>query len=161
MGLRPVNSFKHVLDANGTTVAGVTSVVPILTEAVDRDSAVPASVPLGAKVFSIFFIIFVLGSAGGVSGLADWLFWKNPRQQVISANRPTPGNVGTSVVRNMVIHEEKGIVPTSDGTPMVFKGVLKIPKHMQRIADNDNFEIRILSPTTLQFCVKAIYKDYQ
>ncbi len=105
----------------------------------------------------------MLGSTGGISGLVDWCIWKNPRSQVIAANRPQPGNVGINPVRNMVFHEEKGIVATSDGTPMVFKGVLKIPRHMQRVASNDTYEIRLFSPAgvTSQFCVKVIYKDYQ
>ncbi len=160
--MQPINSFKHVIDANGVTDGINESVIPILTEGIDRVPATPTVVPLGAKVSSFFIIIFILGSTGGISGLADWLIWKNPRLQVIAANRPRPGNVGISPVRNFVFHEEKGIAPTSDGTPMVFKGVIRIPRHMQRIAENDQFEIRIFTPAgvTTQFCVKVIYKDY-
>ncbi len=160
---RPINSFKHIIDASGTTDGTTVSTIPLATAGIDRDTTSPSIVPIGAKVSSMFISVFMLGSAGAVSGLADWLIWKNPRGLISAGNSPTPGNVGIQPVRNMVYHEEKGLVATEDGTPMVFKGVIKIPRHMQRVAEDDRWEIKIFTPTgvTAQFCVKAIFKDYK
>ncbi len=159
--MQPINSFKHVVDASGVLVAATVSTTPILTAAAARNVAVPAAVAIGAKVSSFFVSIFVLGDTGASSNLVDWYIWRNPRNQVIAGNTPAPGNTGISPVRNFIIHEEKGLFASQDGTPMVFKGVIKVPKHMQRVADGDTWQIRILSPGTARFCIKVIFKDYQ
>ncbi len=158
---RPVNSLKHVVDISGALVSGTVSVSPILTATTARDPANPVTVAVGSKVTSMYVSVFVLGSAGSDSGLVDWYLWRNARGQTVSGNTPDPGNTGISDVRNFIIHEEKGLAATQDGTPMVFKGVIKIPRHMQRVALNDQWQIRLLSDFAADFCIKVIYKDYQ
>ncbi len=157
----PVNSFKHVVDSSGALVAGTVSVTPIMSAGDSRNTGNPAVVAIGSKVSSLFLSIFVLGTTGGDSGLVDWYIWKNPRAQVSLGNTPTPGNTGISTNRNFIIHEEKGLAATQDGTPMVFKGVIKIPRHMQRVAEQDTINVQLVSDFAGTFCVKAIYKDYQ
>ncbi len=158
---RPVNSFKHVIDTTGSLVAGTVSTNPIMTAGNARDSATPVLVAVGSKVTSFYVSVFILGNTGSDSGLVDWYLWRNARGQTVGGNTPDPGTTGTSDVRNFIIHEEKGLAATQDGTPMVFKGVIRIPKHMQRLALNDQWQIRILSDFAATFCIKVIYKDYQ
>ncbi len=150
-----------MVDSSGSLIAATESVTPIITQANERSETVPVNVALGSKVSSLFLSIFVLGESATVSGLVDWYIWKNPRGSIPGGSRPVPGNTGLANSRNYILHEEKGIAATEDGTPMVFKGVIKIPRHFQRIAQGDTYEVVILSPVGMQFCIKAIYKDYQ
>ncbi len=123
---------------------------------------VPNEIPIGAKIGAVFVSIFVLGSTGSGSGLIDWYLWKNKRQASGVGTRPTPGNTGVNKFRSWILHEEKGLAATQDGTPMVFKGVIKIPRSFQRMGEDDAFDIVLLAPgADLEFCVKVIYKWYQ
>ncbi len=160
---RPINSVKHVIDVVGTTLGGTTSDVPLVLGQRGTDLASPTEVETGSTVSSIFLSLFFLGETGGASGLVDWFIYKNPNGNVSPPELPVPGNSGVSNMRNKIFHEEKGLAATQDGTPMVFKGVIKIPSRFRRIGDNDKFELRILTEIgfNAQFCVKAIYKSYQ
>ncbi len=161
MSLRPINSFKHVVDSSGALAPAAESVTPICQEDPGgRSTTVPVNVAIGSKVSSLFLSIFVLGTSGSDSGLVDWYIWKNPRGSIPGGSRPIPGNTGLANTRNYIMHEEKGLAATQDGTPMVFKGVIKIPRHFQRIAQGDIFEVVILAPVAKDFCIKAIYKNY-
>jgi len=106
----------------------------------------------------MFLSVFVLGSTGSASGLVDWFLIKRPASSLAP---PVPGATGISPFRKFIIHEEKGIASTQDGTPMVFKGVIRIPKVYQRVGALDELELHIVSQFAAQFCIKAIYKSYR
>jgi len=77
---------------------------------------------------------------------------------------PEPGATGGHDNRRWIMHEEKGLAPdvADGGTPMVFKGVLKIPKGRQRMGADDQLTVRILSEFYAGFfCLKCIYKFYR
>jgi len=102
--------------------------------------------------------VFVLGAGGADSGLVDWFLIKRPASSLAP---PAPGATGVSPFRKFIIHEEKGIAATQDGTPMVFKGVIRIPKVYQRVGALDELEIHLESQFAAQFCIKCIYKSYR
>ncbi len=162
---RPIMSVKKVIDASGALVSGAVSDVPVLdvtTGAAWVDSA-NTSIPIGATVSSIYLSIFVFldGAIGATSPVIDWFFAKNPANNL---TLPLPGATGGNENRRWVMHEEKGLAPSIDdgGTPMVFKGVLKIPRGRQRMGVDDELIIRILSAGHPGFfCLKCIYKFYQ
>ncbi len=162
MMLRPINSFKHVIDSSGTLTMGTVSEIPIASATTnDRDPASPTQIAIGSRITSFYISVFVLGTTGSSSSLVDWHLFKSPGSAVITASKPTPGNVGVSNLRRFVFHEEKGLAATQDGTPMVFKGVIKIPPRFRRMGDDDVWFIRLLAADAdMSFCVKVIYKDY-
>ncbi len=166
MGLHPVISTKHVVDTAGELASGARSTVTIALEKPVRSSPFnPAEVVLASHVKNIFLSIFIIGATGApLNGAIDWYIAKRRSGQTKSADFPDPGETGISDIRNQIFHEEKGLAGSGDGTPMAFKGVIKVPEHMRRTRSNDEFFILLKSvdPTNnATFCVKAIYKEFQ
>ncbi len=160
--MAPINSIKHIIDSEGALAAGAQSIVD-LAKTVPSLSVpfVPNEVELGAKINAFFLSVFLIGQTGApVTGSLNWLIWKQRTGQ--SASSPTPGNTGISQVRNQIIHEEKGLSGSGDGTAMAFKGVIVVPRGMRRMREGDLWKIALLDSTseTVSFCVKAIYKSF-
>ncbi len=160
---RPVNSIKHILDVEGVLSAGIgsQSVIAVAVPNVDTSTFKPGDIRTGGTINGFFLSIFSLGSSGASpTGAVNWHLIKLHDQQ----SSPDPGNTGISMLRNQIIHEEKGLVASGDGTPMVFKGVIAIPKGMRRMREGDSWVIFIRSAgqgaTDINFCIKAIYKSY-
>ncbi len=160
--LHPVNSTKHVIDTGGGLTSSVSTVTIATAVANYADPFVANQVKFGEKINAVFFSIFVIGATGsGLTGPIDWYFSKRHSGQLLSA-LPDPGETGQSMVRNQILHEEKGLSGSADGTPMAFKGVLMVPKGIRRMREGDNLEIRLkmTDPDSGIFCVKAIYKSF-
>ncbi len=162
--LRPVNSTKHVIDSTGQLTLNVNSntdlAVAVAPGTITETGTV--NVPIGCTISSIFLSIFILGTSGSTSGLVDWHIRKNPSNQMVGADAPTPGSTGVSPNRRFIFHEEKGLYATQDGAPMVFKGVIKIPPRFRRMGDSDRLTVSIRSPNDgAEFCIKAIYKHFE
>ncbi len=162
--LRPVNSIKHILDADGTLLNDGTSVfVPILDTKAALDAVfVPGDVRIGEKVNGIFLSIFIIGATGAPIGASvNWYIIKQHAQQVTF---PDPDNTGVSALRNQIFHEEKGLAGSGDGTAMAFKGVIAIPRGMRRMREGDKLfialQVNAAATGDANFCVKAIYKSY-
>ncbi len=160
---RPVNSIKHILDSEGVLSAGLgsTNVIAVAVPNVDTSVFKPGDIRVGGTINGFFLSIFVIGATGApVNGAINWLLIKLHAQQTV----PTPGNTGISEIRNQIIHEEKGLIGSGDGTAMAFKGVIAIPKGMRRMREGDSWVIIIRANTQgaddAQFCLKAIYKSY-
>ncbi len=159
--LSPINSIKHVVDSEGSLLAATNSVTTILDSVPNVDPAtfVPGNVRVGAKVNGFFISVFVIGDTGApVVGSINWYIAKTHTGQL--GQLPNAGNTGTSLIRNQIFHEEKGLAGSGDGTAMGFKGVIAVPRGMRRIREGDQFHIVVRSIDTAQFCVKAIYKSY-
>ncbi len=162
--LVPVNSIKHIIDTVGTSTGAALSITPI-ADAVAARSAVfnPVEVLVGRKINAFFLSVFFIGPTGSpVSGSINWYIAKLHAGQ--SALTPQPGATGTSELRNQIIHEEKGLVGSGDGTAMAFKGVIVIPKGMRRMREGDQwvFVNRMQGGTQddTQFCFKSIHKSF-
>ncbi len=164
MALSPINSIKHILDADGTATGAVSNKVTIANAVpnVDPDTFTPGDVRVGSKINGIFLSIFGIGTTGApVNGSFNWYINKEHAGQ--DAIQATPGNTGISPVRNQIFHEEKGLVGSGDGTAMAFKGVVAIPRGMRRMREGDKINIFLKAQDDtepIQFCVKAIYKSY-
>ncbi len=171
-GRRPIQSVKHVVDNSGilaaitdTVALNVVSAVPTYTLA-DTDGC-----PIGSTVNSFFLEIFFYTEGGEIANevpLVDWYALKddggNFGGTFDSANLPTPGATGLHLNKRKIFHEEKGLAGGGDaslaGVPMVFKGVLSIPRGMRRIGQADIIKICARSNFATKFCVKAVYKHY-
>lgn len=159
MGLRPINSVKNIVDSTLLAVgAAVISNVDVAF-AVNDYTGASASVPIGAKVSSMYLFIQVLPTAGTAN--VDWYIAKGPTAVITAL--PTPGATGGTPERKYILHEEKGIPGNaSDGAyPATFKGVIKIPRGRQRFGEDDRVRIRIRGADLYNACVKCIYKFYQ
>ncbi len=162
--LRPVNRIKHVLDVEGTLLqSGAVVTVPLATVvAVRTDPINPVEVEVGSTVNGFFLSVFVVGATGAPLGTTsvNWLIGKKHSGQSL----PAPTTVGTSDLRNQIVHEEKGLAGSGDGTPMAFKGVVGVPRGMRRNRSGDQWELKLSLTASATadavFCVKAIYNSY-
>ncbi len=158
----PINSIKHIIDSEGALTAGGSSFTPIATAVpnVDATTFVPGNIRVGATINGFFLSVFMIGATGtGLSGSLNWILQKIHADQTAD----NPGLTGTSEKRNQIIHEEKGLAGSADGTPMVFKGVIAVPRGMRRMREGDQWFVALRSTDATadaNFCVKAIYKSY-
>ncbi len=168
-GLHPVISTKNVVDLSGILAAGTDTI--LLSLAITSDTAtlaVASSVERGSTINSLFLEVYFITEGGEVANevpLADFYVLKNPGNNFIgfdTTNLPTPGATGTQDNKRFVFHEEKGLVGGGDaslsGVPMVFKGVLRIPKVYRKMNANDRIILCARANFATKFCIKCIYK---
>ncbi len=160
LALRPVNSFKRIIDTDGALVAGSvsTTTVAAASSTTAADPTGSTDVPIGARLSSIFYSLYVYSDATEVQVPLIDVYWaKWPSSLVVE---PTPGSTDISPVKRYIMHEEKGLAGNrTTGQAMVIKGVLKIPKVWQRWALGEQLEMRILSSNASGvFCSKHIYR---
>lgn len=173
--MRPVNSLKHVIDANGLVSAAVQSVVDIVLADANPDPEIsPTKVTVGSVVNSIFLRVEVVGvdSAGGVDNIYMAVI-KNPSSEINIANLD---KVGISNDRKWVIHQEmlmltkEGFGGTGAGAPRfprtLFNGVIKIPPKYRRFGVKDKLQVLIQHRNgevtqTTEWCLQSIYKEFR
>ncbi len=158
--LRPVNRIKHVVD-NQFATALDTNVDTTLVFASDTpDLATAAEVETGAVIRSIFLAIEVVNTgATGVLANAYFMIFKNPGGNLTF---PKPNVVGTDDNKRYVFHQEMLMLQMVDNSNprTLFKGVLKLPRHLQRFGPNDTLIARVFSPgVELTGCVQCHYKE--
>ncbi len=157
LGLRPVNSYKHIIDSTLLGVsAGVTSTV-LLATAVDDYTGSSGTVPTGAKISSVYLFVQILPTA--TTENVDWYVAKAPD----TITTATVGATGGSPFRKYILHEEKGIPGNAnDGAyPLTFKGVIRIPRGRQRMGEGDDIFIKLVGVGIHNICIKCIYKSYR
>ncbi len=143
-------------------VGGVsTNPIAVAVPNVDTATFKPGDIRVGAHINAFFLSIFIIGATGApIGGSINWYLWKSHEGQT----GVTPGLTGTSKIRNQIIHEEKGLAGSGDGTAMAFKGVIVIPKSMRRMREGDSWEIKLalnaVASGDATFCLKAIYKSF-
>ncbi len=144
-----------------------------MTEAVDPVNVALSdnnAVERGCKVFSTFMSIFIYSEGGELANevpLADWYIIKDPGGNMSSTGfgatgLPTPGATGIHENKRFIFHTEKGLAGGGElslnGVPMVFKGVLKIPKGFQTQRINDRIVLCIRTNFASKVCCQFIYK---
>ncbi len=170
--LRPIKSVKHIKDVSSILGAGTNTVADTIIDGVDTYTLSDTNgVPTGSKVFSFYHSNFFITEGGEIASevpLVDWYLIKSPNSQFgttfDASNLPTPGATGAHKNKRWIIHEEKGLAGGGDasltGVPMVFKGVIRIPRGMQRIAEDDQFLLCARANFATKFCTKSVYKHY-
>ncbi len=157
---RPINSVKNIVDGTFLGVTGGTTTDFVVVNAVnDYTGLVAGDVPVGATVSSVYLFVQAVSATGTAN--VDYFMAKGPGN--VMSNLPVPGATGGNQNRRFILHEEKGIPGNAaDGAyPLTFKGVIKIPRGRQRIAESDKFIVSIQGADTYNACVKAIYKFYR
>ncbi len=158
----PINSIKHIIDSSGTVgQAASTNVIAVTVPNLDPTTFKPGDIRIGATINGFFLSVFMIGSTGApLASASNWYIAKTGEGQF--ASLPQPGATGVSKIRNQIIHEEKGVSGSGDGTPMVFKGVIAVPRGMRRMREGDQWSVVLANDAVENstFCVKAIYKSY-
>ncbi len=171
MALRPIISTKNVVESSGILAASTNTVIDQLAEAEDAPTlAAVESVARGAKINGIYLSAFFTSEGGEVANevpLLDWYLYKNQggNSTTFSATGfPTPGSTGSHDNKRFIIHTEKGLTGGGDaslsGVPMVFKGVIALPRGYRKFNANDRLEIVARANFACKFCVQAIYRWY-
>ncbi len=153
------------MDAQGG-LAIDTQVFTTLVLAVDAPVlANVTEVEVGSRVNSIF--LNVQATHETLTALANiyMIIYKNPGGNIGVASIPDGNVTGSNDFKRQIFHTEMAMGPGDVGvrTPItLFKGVLKIPKHMASMRINDAIQIELFSPgTTWNFCVQCIYKEFR
>ncbi len=158
--LRPVNRIKHVVDSQFAVALGVNNDFTIAFASDTPDLATAAEVETGSVIRDFFVSVEVVNT--GVTGVlanAYALFFKNPGGNLTI---PAANAVGIDDNKRYVFHQEMVMLNMTDnGNPRtLFKGVLRVPKHMQRMAPNDLLQLRVFSPgVALNGCIQVHYKE--
>ncbi len=169
--LRPVISTKNVTETSAILAAGTDTVVLTVVNTVDSATlAANNSVERGAKVNGLFLSCFWYSEGGELASevpLVDWYIMKNNGNNFSgfdATNFPTPGAQGTHDNKRFIFHTEKGLTGGGDaslsGVPMIFKGVIALPRGMRKMNANDRIIICARSNFATKFCIQAIYKWY-
>ncbi len=151
-----IKSRKEVVDSTLLAVAaGVTSTVNVAQSTNDYVGTV-GTFEVGSVVKSIYLFVQVIPTA--TTENVDFLVIKKPA----GVTTPVPGAVGGTPARKFVLHEEKGIPGNAnDGAyPLTWKGVVKIPRGKQRMAESDIIAVAIRGVGIYNACVKCIYKVF-
>ncbi len=168
----PINSVKHIAEVSTVLAATTNTVFLTVVDNVDTYTISDTNgVPTGATVNSFYLSAYFIAEGGEVANevpLVDWYIIKDPGgtygSTFDSSHLPTPGATGLHVNKRHIIHTEKGLAGGGDastaGLPMIFKGVILIPKHMRRIAQNDKITIAARANFATKGCMQAIYKHY-
>ncbi len=174
----PIDSRKHIIDTQGIVTASTSEAITIAQGLDSADISVNANqCESGSTVTSFFLSVFYLIEGNITASNVPVINWYiiydragrlhnngSPTFGVGTRDLPIAGATGLSPNRNQILHEEKGLTTSvSDGsTPMVFKGVIKIPRGKQRMGVGDKILLVHSAGTEpMNFCFKAIYKDYR
>ncbi len=165
---RPLR-IKHVVDSSSILGAGVSTVAQPTIDGVDAYQLSDVNgVPTGSSVNGIYLSMFFISEGGELAAevpLVDWYLIHNPGDAFGTTfdgnNLPTPGVTGSHKNKRFIIHEEKGLTGGGDaslaGVPMVFKGVIGIPRKWRRIGQDDGIIICARANFATKFCIKTIY----
>lgn len=170
--LRPIDSVKHIVETSQIIAAGTNTVLLNMMAGVPTYTLADANgCPTGSKVFSMYLSVFVITEGGEVANevpLVDWYVMHLPGNvwgsTFDATNLPTPGSTGVHLNKRHIIHTEKGLAGGGDaslaGVPMIFKGVIRIPKGRQRVGEADTIKLMMRANFASKVCAQVIYKHY-
>ncbi len=166
-----IHSTKNVFDSSNVLVASTNTTIAQFIDAVDAPVlADPNGVLKNSKVYSTYLSVFVFSEGGELATevpLVDWYVIKDNGTTLqtsgfTATGFPTPGATGTHQNKRFILHEEKGLAGGGDaslaGVPMVFKGVIKIPRGMQTFRIGDRLTLNIRANFAAKTCVNSIYE---
>ncbi len=172
MSLRPINSKKHIVGFNGILGAVTNTVIENIIDDVDTYTLADANgVPTGSRVNGFYHSSYFISEGGEATSevpLVDWYIIHSPGGAFGTTfdadNLPTPGATGVHKNKRFIIHEERGLTGGGNaslaGVPMVFKGVIGIPKKWRRVGDGDNLVLCARCTFATKVCTKSVYKHF-
>ncbi len=150
-----VNTRKEIVDSTLLGVAAGTNTVTAVATAVNDYTGVVGTVEVGSKISWVYLFVQIISTAGTAN--VDFYIGKFPS----GTTAPVAGATGGTPERKWIFHEEKGIPGNaSDGAyPLTFKGVVKIPRGRQRMAEGDRILVVTRGTDAHNACIKCIYKS--
>ncbi len=165
LALRPVNSVKKVIDSTGALAASTVTTVTIANSlaAVAWTDGGDNNIPQYSNLYGVYLSLYCTldGAPDASVPEISWYISKNPGNNL---TMPEPSLTGGNDNRRWILHEGKGLLSFDTvGQPrLLFEGVIKIPKKMQRFSLDDTLDVRILSENHNGFfCLKSIYKFFR
>ncbi len=167
LGLRPVNSIKHIVDLASSAVTSVVTVLPVIDASDTPTLGNPESVAVGSTVNAIFLRVEVLAQGAFVTVPRIYMtVQKNPGNNLTTTN---PNSVGTSDNKKHVIHQEMIMVGDSTESRIprtMFLGVIRIPPRLKRFGHDDRLQISFQhdageTSAVTNVCVQVIYKEFR
>lgn len=161
-----------MVETSGIIAAGTNTVIENITVAVESTTLAGIDqVERGGSVNGIFLSLFFYTEGGEVASevpLVDWYIIKDQGGAMgttfDSKHLPTPGAQGGNINKRFVFHTEKGLAGGGDaslaGVPMVFKGVIAIPRGFRKHNMDDAIRVCARANFATKFCIQAIYKWY-
>ncbi len=131
----------------------------------DPEIANTNEVITGSRVNGLFLTVEAVASETSTTATPNLYMavWKNPGNNLTF---PNANAVGASDNKKFVIHQEMVMInPVDGGNPRnVFKGVIKIPKHLARFGPNDRLDVGLFIPSTgvaVNACMQSHYKEFR
>ncbi len=159
--LRPVKSYKHVVDIQGGLVAGTQQNL-IIIDAVDSPVlGTSAEVEVASTIKSIYLKVEVYATSTQALANCYLIVMKNPSNAIAT---PSANGVGVSDVKKFIIHQEMVMMEkNTTGLPRtLFKGVIILPRGYRRFGQDDALIIGLKSVgTSADFCIQCIYKEFR
>lgn len=153
---RPIiHTRKEIVDGTFLAVAGAGITTTTVATVVNDYIGTAGTVEVGSKIKWIYLFVQIIETAS--TSNVDFYVIKKPSSVV----NPVPGATGGNVARKYILHEEKGIPGNAaDGAyPLTFKGVIKIPRGRQRMAEGDLIAVVMRGTGIYNACLKCIYKS--
>jgi len=154
---RPIiHTRKEIIDSVNLAVAAGVQTTIVLASVVNTYAGAVGTVEVGSKIKWIYLFVQFISTVG--TSNVDFYVIKKPSGPV----NPVPGATGGNITRKYILHEEKGLPGNaSDGAyPLTFKGVIKIPRGRQRMAEGDVLQLVARAAVDISnLCVKCIYKS--
>ncbi len=161
MALRPVNRIKHVVDGQFGITGGANFALNIASTTDTPTLAITDSVETGSVIKGFFLVMECYATTAGALSNVYMAIWKNPGGNLTA---PAPNTVGGNDNKKYVIHQEMIMLQKQvDGNPRtLFKGVIVIPKHLQRNGPADDWRIQVLAPgVNIDLCYQVHYKEFR
>lgn len=171
LGIRPVNSLKHVIDITTATIGPTGQIIVDLSRTFDAPvTSSPNQVHVGSAIKAIYLKIEAITTVTITTGFPSLYFYviKNPANEINLGNM-LPDAVGVNARRKFVIHQEMMMLSknSADNFPRtMFKGVIVIPKSYQRQGVDDRIQIQVGWSNTVDagaqaaVCIQSIYKEF-
>ncbi len=168
--LHPVVSTKNVVESSSILGAGTDTILDVIARADESPTlAETESVARGGTINGIYLSIFFITEGGEIASevpLVDWYIIKDNGGTMAgtfdATHLPTPGATGSHDNKRYIFHTEKGLSgggnASLSGVPMVFKGVLAIPRGFRKMNANDEIKVCARANFATKMCIQAIYK---
>ncbi len=167
MSLRPVKTEKHEGTwSNLAQNASTTQAVDLITTA-SAEPVLATDVETGSKVKSVYIEFNLNGvDNSGTAQVFHWLIAKNPNNQfTITVFDPL---LYDQAIKSKILKRGMEMLPEiplgSGGTVQVKRiFVIKIPRFMNRFAENDKLTLyyRSSSASGVNFCGISIFKEFK
>ncbi len=151
-----IHSRKEIIDSTLLGVAAATVSTVFLANSINDYVGTVGTCVTGDIIKSVYLFVQILPTAGTAN--VDWYIIKRPA----GVTNPVPGATGGTTQRKYILHEEKGLPGNAaDGAfPATFKGVIKIPRGRQRMAEADVIQVVLRGADIYNACIKSVYKVY-